>query len=68
MVSAIFAYFFVKPTLRHTAATRLVELGVDLVVVKDILGHADISTTLRYAHPVPEMKLKAMKLLNNYSQ
>lgn len=57
---------FVFHDLRHTAATRMVEMGVDLVVVKDILGHSDITTTLRYAHPVPEMKLKAIQLLNNY--
>lgn len=36
--------------LRHTVATRLVESGIDLVVVKDILGHAKIETTMRYAH------------------
>ena len=52
--------------LRHTAATRMVEKGVDLVVVKDILGHADINITMRYAHPVPEMKLKAIQALNDY--
>ena len=52
--------------LRHTAATRMVEKGIDLVVVKDILGHADINVTMRYAHPVPEMKLKAIKALNDY--
>ncbi len=52
--------------LRHTAATRMVEKGADLVVVKDILGHADINITMRYAHPVPEMKLKAIKALNDY--
>lgn len=44
----------------------MVECGADLVVVKDILGHADINTTMRYAHPVPEMKLKAIQSLNDY--
>ena len=52
--------------LRHTAATRMVECGIDLVVVKEILGHSDIKTTMRYAHPVPEIKLKAIKALNDY--
>jgi len=52
--------------LRHTVATRLVESGIDLVVVQDILGHATIQTTMRYAHPVPERKLKAIQTLNNY--
>lgn len=52
--------------IRHTAATRMVAAGVDLVVVKDILGHSGISTTMRYSHPVPEIKLEAMKLLEAY--
>ena len=52
--------------LRHTAATRMTERGIDLAVVKEILGHSDIKTTMRYAHPVPERKLKAIEILNNY--
>ena len=53
--------------LRHTVATRLVEKGIDLVVVKEILGHAKIDTTMRYAHAVPQRKLDAISVLNNYS-
>ena len=52
--------------LRHTAATRMTEMGIDLGVVQEILGHSDIKTTMRYAHPVPERKLKAIEVLNNY--
>ncbi len=40
-------------SLRHTAASRRVMAGVDLVAVKEILGHRDIQTTLRYAHLAP---------------
>ena len=36
--------------LRHTAASWMVNEGVPLDVVQDILGHEDISTTRRYAH------------------
>ena len=34
--------------LRHTAAVRMIEKGINLKVVQQILGHADITTTLRY--------------------
>lgn len=40
-------------TLRHTAASRRIMAGVDLVAVKEILGHRDIQTTLRYSHLAP---------------
>jgi hypothetical protein len=40
-------------TLRHTAASRRIMAGVDLVAVKEILGHRDIVTTLRYSHLSP---------------
>jgi len=36
--------------LRHTCATRLLRATGNLRVVKDLLGHTDIKTTLRYAH------------------
>lgn len=53
--------------LRHTVATRMVEKGIDLLVVKDILGHTMIETTMRYAHPVPERKKAAIEVLNSYT-
>ncbi len=37
--------------LRHTAATRLVEAGVPLIAVKELLGHSSIVVTERYTHP-----------------
>ena len=36
--------------LRHTAATLMLSQGVDVKTVKEILGHEDISTTMRYVH------------------
>jgi integrase len=37
-------------TLRHTHASRLIQNGMNVYEVKEILGHTDIKTTMRYAH------------------
>ena len=52
--------------LRHTFATRLVSKGIDLVVIKELLGHSSIETTMIYAHSMPEMKLKAIDIINKF--
>ena len=49
--------------LRHTFATNLVMNGVDLVTVKEILGHSDISMTVRYSHPSDERKMAAVEVI-----
>ena len=49
--------------LRHTAATLMVTGGIPLVTVSQILGHATIHMTMKYAHPTPENKRKAVNVL-----
>lgn len=53
--------------LRHTGATRMVAAGVPLPVVKQILNHASIQTTMRYAHTMREQEISAVEALANFN-
>jgi integrase len=52
--------------LRHTAATRMIEAGIDIAAVREILGHADIRMTARYAHATSEAKRRAVDKLAEF--
>jgi integrase len=52
--------------LRHTAATLLLSMGVDMKVIQSILGHSDIATTANiYARVLPSIQQKAMEKMDS---
>lgn len=50
-------------TLRHTKAMHLLQAGVNIIYIRDILGHSSIDTTNIYARADTEMKRKALEKL-----
>lgn len=56
-------------SLRHTFTTRMCEAGVNVKVIQDALGHADISTTLNiYADVTKELQTSEFEGLDKYFQ
>lgn len=49
--------------LRHTFASQLAMEGVPLVVIKDLMGHATVQMTARYAHLAPSVLTQAVPAL-----
>ena len=53
--------------LRHTFGSRSAMAGVDLATLKELMGHSNISITMRYVHPTPEHKREAVQKLERYN-
>ena len=52
-------------SLRHTYATHLLEEGVDIVTIKELLGHATIETTMMYLHVAKVNRVNAHSPLDS---
>ena len=48
--------------LRHTFASHFMMNGGNILVLRDVLGHADISMAMRYAHFAPDHLSEAISL------
>ncbi len=52
--------------LRHSAATIMISMGVNVKVVQEVLGHSKINMTLdTYTHVLPSMQQDATQRLDN---
>ena len=54
--------------LRHTFGTRLAEQNVDVVRIKELMGHQSIETTMRYMHATDRGKREAVAMLSSYRE
>lgn len=54
--------------LRHSCASLLINMGVALDVIRDILGHTTVKTTERYAHLQIERQAEALGKLGSIAE
>lgn len=70
----LFMYHYSNHSMRHSRAMHLLEAGVNLIYIRDILGHSSVTTTEEYAKANPKLKEKqiiehsnTIKSKDNYS-
>jgi len=52
---------------RHTYGSRMAMAGVDLMTLKELMGHSSITLTQRYCHPTPEHKRRAIEKMEGFN-
>ena len=53
--------------LRHSRAVHWLQAGVDLIYIRDLLGHVSVQTSEIYARIDGEMKRKALEKASSYA-
>ncbi len=56
---------FVPHILRHTCASRLVQLGVPIQLIQQWMGHSSLQSTMRYAHLSPKQLFGVVDILES---
>lgn len=51
--------------MRHTYASTLIQNGVDIATVKELMGHSDIKTTAIYLHVAPKHMKESVKVFDH---
>ena len=51
-------------TFRHTRAVHLLDKGVNIIYIQELLGHSSINTTMEYAKVIEKSKFDAIKKAN----
>ena len=51
-------------TFRHTRAVHLLDKGVNVIYIQELLGHTSINTTMEYAKVIEKSKFEAIKKAN----
>ena len=55
-------------TFRHTRAIHLLDKGVNIIYIQELLGHTSVNTTMEYTKTIEKSKFKAIEKVNSHSK